>query len=82
MVNLKSAISRRLGTMAKKDREKLRKAAARKAKAVAKAKEDAKAKSADAPTRAHGFDNPIGGRKSFGQDSAGSPLMPRRSKKG
>ncbi len=70
--------------MSKKDREKLKKAKEKKAKALkAKALAKAKAKNAPPEDRKQTF-----GTNSFGpggfnrSSSAGSPLMPRRSKKG
>ncbi len=75
--------------MAKKDREKLRKAKARKAKnvqATKAAQAEAKAGDAGAATRDEGQASE---NRAFGVDSVGrptggggSPLMPRRSKKG
>ncbi len=68
--------------MAKKDREKIKKAQARKAKAVAKAKAEAKAKSSAPQPAEQTFGNPATSQRGGGQDTLGGPLMPRRSKKG
>ena len=68
--------------MAKKDREKIRKAQARKAKSVAKTKAEAKAKASEPQPAEQTFGNPASKQRGGGQDTRGGPLMPRRSKKG
>ena len=70
--------------MSKKDRVKMKKAKEKKAKAVkAKALAKAKAKNAPPEDRKQTFASDTFGSGGFNRSSsAGSPLMPRRSKKG
>lgn len=70
--------------VSKKDREKQRKAKEKKAKALrAKVLAKAKAKNAPPEDRKQTFSTDTFGSGGFNRSSsAGSPLMPRRSKKG